>query len=237
VPGDVRLPRGITGRQLLDRYSRMQGLRPILLDRLIARFEVEVDRPLQGYSKGMRQKIALVQAFMCDPELVILDEPTSGLDPISQRAFNTFLLDEVRGGRTIFMSSHIMSDVEKTCRRVAIIRAGELVAVERIEALRQRAGQTVTVEFGVADRPANLEVLRQIPGVVDVTPHGQDVADGAGLGAVTFSVQGSVDPLIKTLARYDVVHLSAEEAPLEQVFLQFYEAPATSTAALAGQSA
>ncbi|HEY8285432.1 MAG TPA: ABC transporter ATP-binding protein [Chloroflexota bacterium] len=238
VPGDVRLPRGITGRQLLDRYSRMQGLRPILLDRLIARFEVEVDRPLQGYSKGMRQKIALVQAFMCDPELVILDEPTSGLDPISQRAFNTFLLDEVRGGRTIFMSSHIMSDVEKTCRRVAIIRAGELVAVERIEALRQRAGQTVTVEFGVADRPANLEVLRQIPGVVDVTPHGQDAADGAGLGAVTFSVQGSVDPLIKTLARYDVVHLSAEEAPLEQVFLQFYETPAPqSTASLAAPAA
>jgi ABC-2 type transport system ATP-binding protein len=231
VPGDVRLPRGITGRQLLDRYSRMQGLQPILLGQLIERFEVEVDRPLQGYSKGMRQKIALVQAFMCDPELVILDEPTSGLDPISQRAFNNFLLDEARGGRTIFMSSHIMSDVEKTCERVGVIRAGELVAVERIETLRHRAGQTVTVEFGATDRPANLEALRQIPGVVDLAVNSHGASGGSGLGAVTFTVQGSVDALIKMLARYEVVRLSAEEAPLEEVFLQFYETPAPPTAA------
>ena len=231
VPGDVRLPRGITGRQLLDRYSRMQGLRPVMLDRLIERFDVEVDRPLRGYSKGMRQKIALVQAFMCDPELVILDEPASGLDPISQRAFNTFLLEEARGGRTIFMSSHIMSDVEKICGRVAVIRAGELVAVERIETLRQRAGQTVTVEFGPTERPADLEALGQIPGVVDVALTGHGASGGSGVGAVTFSVRGSVDPLIKTLARYEVAHLSAEEAPLEQVFLQFYETPAAAPAA------
>src|SRR5438270_10168882 len=191
VPGDVRLPRGITGRQLLDRYSRMQGLQPVLLDHLIERFDVEVDRPLQGYSKGMRQKIALVQAFMCDPELVILDEPTSGLDPLSQRAFNAFLLDEVHSGRTIFMSSHIISDVEKTCQRVGVIRAGELVAVERIETLRQRAGQTVTVEFGAGDpgaageRPADLDVLRQIPGVVDLAVTTDGASAGPGLGAVT----------------------------------------------------
>ncbi len=231
VPGDVRLPRGITGRQLLDRYSRMQGLQPILLDQLIERFDVEVDRPLQGYSKGMRQKIALVQAFMCDPELVILDEPTSGLDPISQRAFNTFLLDEARSGRTVFMSSHIMSDVEKTCGRVGVIRAGELVAVEQIETLRQRAGQKVTVEFGATGRPDDLGALRRIPGVVDLAPANHGTPAGPGVGAVTFTVRGSVDPLIKTLARYEVLHLSAEEAPLEEVFLQFYETPATRAAA------
>lgn len=226
VPGDVRLPRGITGRQLLDRYSRMQGLQPVLLDELIERFKVEVERPLQGYSKGMRQKIALVQAFMCDPELVILDEPTSGLDPISQRAFNNFLLDEARSGRTVFMSSHIMADVEKTCGRVGVIRSGELVAVERIETLRQRAGQTVTVEFGPTERPADLDALRQIPGVVDLAVSNHGASVGPGPGAVTFTVRGSVNPLIKTLARYDVARLSAEEAPLEEVFLQFYETPA-----------
>lgn len=223
VPGDVRLPRGITGRQLLERYSRMQGLQPILRDELIERFDVEVDRPLHGYSKGMRQKIALVQAFMCDPALVILDEPTSGLDPISQRAFNSFLLDEARSGRTIFMSSHIMSDVEKTCARVGVIRSGELVAVERIETLRQRAGQTVTVEFGPDERPADLDSWRRIPGVVDLAVSAHAAAGGAGLGTVTFTVRGSVDALIKALARYDVARLSAEEAPLEEVFLQFYE--------------
>jgi ABC-2 type transport system ATP-binding protein len=223
VPGDVRLPRGITGRQLLDRYSRMQGLQPVLRDELIERFDVEVDRPLHGYSKGMRQKIALVQAFMCDPALVILDEPTSGLDPISQRAFNTFLLDEAGRGRTIFMSSHIMSDVEKTCPRVGVIRAGELVAVERIETLRQRAGQKVTVEFGATERPADIDALRQIPGVIDLAVSNH----GASTGVITFTVRGSVDALIKTLARYDVVRLSAEEAPLEEVFMQFYETPTT----------
>lgn len=230
VPGDVRLPRGITGRHLLDRYSRMQGLQPVLLDRLIERFEVEVDRPLQGYSKGMRQKIALVQAFMCDPELVILDEPTSGLDPISQHAFNAFLLDEAQSGRTIFMSSHIMSDVEKTCQRVAVIRAGKLVAVERIDVLRERAGQTVSVEFGSGERPESLDALRRIPGVIDVSLHNRGADAPAGLGTVTFAVQGSVDPLIKTLARYEVLRLTAEEAPLEQVFLQFYERPAAQPA-------
>jgi ABC-2 type transport system ATP-binding protein len=237
VPGDVRLPRGITGRQLLDRYSRMQGLQPVLLDELVKRFDVELDRPLQGYSKGMRQKIALVQAFMCDPELAILDEPTSGLDPISQRAFTTFLLDEARSGRTVFMSSHIMADVEKTCARVGVIRAGELVAVERVETLRQRAGQTVTVEFGPNDRPEGLDAMRGIPGVVDLdVPDNHETSAGSGLGAVTFTVRGSVGPLIKTLARYDVVRLSAEEAPLEQVFLQFYETPAPETGVAPAQS-
>ncbi len=234
VPGDVRLPRGITGRSLLERYSRLQGLQPILRDELIERFDVEVDRPVQGYSKGMRQKIALVQAFMCDPELVILDEPTSGLDPLSQRAFNTFLLDEAHRGRTIFMSSHIMSDVEKTCPRVGVIRSGELVAVERIETLRQRAGQKVTVEFGPTARPDDPDALRRIPGVVDLTVSSHGASEGAGLGALTFTIRGSVDALIKTLARYDVARLSAEEAPLEEVFMQFYETPATPAASAAG---
>ena len=233
VPGDVRLPRGITGRRLLERYSRMQGLQPILRDELIERFDVEVDRPVQGYSKGMRQKIALVQAFMCDPELVILDEPTSGLDPLSQRAFTTFLLDEAQRGRTIFMSSHIMSDVEKTCPRVGVIRSGELVAVERIETLRQRAGQKVTVEFGPTARPADPDALRRIPGVVDLAVSSHGASAEAGLEALTFTIRGSVDALIKTLARYDVARLSAEEAPLEEVFMQFYETPATPVASTA----
>jgi len=234
VPGDVRLPRGITGWRLLERYSRMQGLQPVLRDELIERFDVEVDRPVQGYSKGMRQKIALVQAFMCDPELVILDEPTGGLDPLSQRAFNTFLLNEAHRGRTIFMSSHIMSDVEKTCSRVGVIRSGELVAVERIETLRQRAGQKVTVEFGPTARPDDPDALRRIPGVVDLTVSSHGVSAEAGLGALTLTIRGSVDALIKTLARYDVARLSVEEAPLEEVFMQFYETPTTPVASAAG---
>ncbi len=127
LPGDVRLPGQMTGKQVIEYFSRLQGREPVLLKELVARFDVEMKRPLKGYSKGMRQKIGIVLAFMCDPDILILDEPTSGLDPLLQKTFNEFLLEEQARGKTIFMSSHIMSDVEKVCHRVAVIRRGELL--------------------------------------------------------------------------------------------------------------
>src|SRR5690242_4775575 len=166
LPGDVRLPGTMTGKQVIDYFSRLQGLEPVLLNDLISRFDVETKRPMKSYSKGMRQKIGIVLAFMCDPEVLILDEPSSGLDPLLQRVFNEFLLEEQARGKTIFMSSHIMSDVEKVCQRVAVIRNGELVTVEEVEKLRERAGQRVTVEFG---DPVTEEELSRIPGVIDVS--------------------------------------------------------------------
>jgi len=212
LPGDVRLPGDLTAQQFLDRYSRMAGLEPVLLPRLRERFDIPMHRKLKGFSKGMRQMTAIIQAFMCDPELVILDEPTSGLDPLGQRTFNEFLLDEAGNGRTVFMSSHILSDVEKTCQRVGIIRDGRLVAVESIERLRERAGQTVTVEFADGCAPdAELRAIRS----VHTLEHGQN-------GAYTLKIAGSIDPLIKALARYPVRRLAIEEAPLEEVFMQFY---------------
>src|ERR1051326_6504636 len=143
LPGDVRLPGQMTGKQIINYFARLQGREPVLLKDLVARFDVEMKRPLKGYSKGMRQKIGIVLPFMCDPEVLILDEPTSGLDPLMRKIFNTFLLEEQARGKTIFMSSHIMSEVEKVCQRVAVIRRGELVTVETVEALRDRAGQRV----------------------------------------------------------------------------------------------
>src|SRR5438132_9987711 len=122
LPGDVRLPGDVTAKQFLDHYSRMAGLEPVLLPSLLQRFEVPLNRKLKGFSKGMRQMVAILQAFMCDPELVILDEPTSGLDPLGQRTFNEFLMDETHQGRSVFMSSHNLSEVEKTCGRVGVIR-------------------------------------------------------------------------------------------------------------------
>ncbi|HET6170328.1 MAG TPA: ABC transporter ATP-binding protein, partial [Terracidiphilus sp.] len=166
LPGDVRLPGQMTGAHIIDYFAHLQGREPVLLKDLVARFDVEMKRPLKGYSKGMRQKIGIVLAFMCDPEVLILDEPTSGLDPLMRKIFNALLLEEQARGKTIFLSSHIMSEVEKVCHRVAVIRQGELVAVEAVEALRQKAGQRVTVEFG--DMVA-LQELDRIPGVSDVT--------------------------------------------------------------------
>ncbi len=213
LPGDVRLPGQMTGAHIIDYFAHLQGREPVLLKDLVARFDVEMKRPLKGYSKGMRQKIGIVLAFMCDPEVLILDEPTSGLDPLVQKIFNEFLLEEQARGKTIFMSSHIMSEVEKVCQRVAVIRQGELVTVEAVEALREKAGQRVTVEFGDAVAP---EELDGIPGVSDVTQSN---------GSYHLHVSGSMNALIKALSRHEVNHLLVEEAPLEEVFLKFYEVP------------
>ena len=213
LPGDVRLPGEMTGRQVISYFSRLQGRQPVLLNDLVARFDVEMKRPIKGYSKGMRQKIGVVLAFMCDPDVLILDEPTSGLDPLLQKAFNELLLEEQARGKTIFMSSHIMSDVEKVCQRVAVIRSGELVALEAVETLREKAGQRVTVEIGDSVSIAELE---SIPGVSMVRQHDH---------SYQFNVGGSMDTLVKALARHEVVRLQAEEAPLEEVFLKFYEEP------------
>ncbi len=203
----------MTGKQIINYFSRLQGLEPVLLNDLVARFDVEMKRQLKGYSKGMRQKIGIVLAFMCDPEILLLDEPTSGLDPLLQRTFNEFLLEEQKRGKTIFMSSHIMSDVEKVCQRVAVIRQGEIVTIEEVEKLRQKAGQRVVVEFG---DPVSADELSRIPGVSNVTSHNH---------SYHFNVGGSMDALIKALSCHEVVRLQAEEAPLEEVFLQFYEVP------------
>lgn len=211
LPGDVRLPGDLTAKQFLNRYSHMAGLEPALLPILLDRFEIPLDRKLKGFSKGMRQMVAIIQAFMCAPELVILDEPTSGLDPLGQRSFNEFLSDQAEKGLTAFMSSHILSEVERICQRVAVIRSGELVAIEEIERLRERAGQVVIVEF--ADGAAEDE-MRAIPGVQEVERQKN--------GAYHLKLAGSIDPVIKALARHTIRRLAVEEAPLEDVFLRFY---------------
>jgi ABC-2 type transport system ATP-binding protein len=222
LPGDVRLPGDLTAQQFLERYARMAGVEPVLLPTLLERFAVPLDRRLKGFSKGMRQMVAIIQAFMCAPELAILDEPTSGLDPLGQRAFNEFLLDQAAQGLTAFMSSHILSEVEHTCQRVAVIRTGELVAIEEIEQLRERAGQVVIVEFAdEADQAAGgapgdglPDELRAIAGVQNVERQAN--------GAYHLKLAGSIDPVIKALARHTIRRLAVEEAPLEEVFLKFY---------------
>jgi ABC-2 type transport system ATP-binding protein len=213
LPGDVRLPGRMTGKQVINYFANLQGREPVLLNHLIERFDVEMKRPLKGYSKGMRQKIGVVLAFMCDPDVLILDEPTSGLDPLLQRTFNEFLLEEQARGKTIFMSSHIMSDVEKVCQRVAVIRSGEIVTLEEVEAQREKAGQHVIVEFGDAVAEQELE---RIPGVSELTKAN---------GTYHFNISGSMDLLIKALSQHEVIRLTSQEAPLEEVFLKFYEEP------------
>ncbi|HVB25481.1 MAG TPA: ABC transporter ATP-binding protein [Ktedonobacteraceae bacterium] len=217
LPGDVRLPGRMTGKQIINYFVNLQGREPVLLNDLVERFDVEIKRPLKGYSKGMRQKIGIVLAFMCDPDVLILDEPTSGLDPLLQKVFNEFLLEEQARGKTIFMSSHIMSDVEKVCQRVAVIRSGELVTLEEVGALREKAGQHIIVEFGDAVSEQELE---RISGVSLLTKTN---------GTYHFNISGSMDTLIKALSQHEVIRLTSQEAPLEEVFLKFYEEPEKTT--------
>ena len=223
LPGDVRLPGDLTAKQFLNRYSHLAGLEPVLLPKLLERFEVPLNRKLKSFSKGMRQMLAIIQAFMCDPELAILDEPTSGLDPLGQRSFNEFLLGEAQRGLTVFMSSHILSEVEHTCQRVAVIREGELVAVETIEGLRERAGQVVIVEFADGAPEADLAA---IPGIQTVERQKN--------GSYHLKLAGSIDPVIKALACHTIRQLAIEEAPLEEVFLKFYTGGAAEPVAAAG---
>jgi ABC-2 type transport system ATP-binding protein len=169
-----------------------------------------LDRKVRDLSKGNRQKIGLVQAFMHDPELLILDEPTSGLDPLLRREFRTMVLERAAAGVTVFLSSHVLSEVEHTATRVAVLREGRVVTIEDVSALKARALRRFEVTF---ERPVDVQELAAVDGV--------DVVDAHG-AVVELTVTGSVDPLIKALAKYDVVNLVSHEPDLEQIVLSYY---------------
>jgi ABC-2 type transport system ATP-binding protein len=178
---------------------------------------------VRDYSRGMRQKLGILQALQHDPELLILDEPTEGLDPLMQRAFYE-ILDELRAdGRTIFFSSHILSEVERVCDRVAIVRGGRLVAFEEIPALLARRKRNV--EMRLAGPPPSLE---GVPGVSEVR-----VADGL----LTCRLEGDVGPFLAAIAGAPIADLTIEPARLEEAFMEFYEPVDAPADAAAGTSA
>jgi ABC-2 type transport system ATP-binding protein len=180
------------------------------LNALADRFSAELDRPIRHLSKGNRQKIGLVQAFMHRPELVILDEPTSGLDPLMQEEFLDLVREVVAEGRTVFLSSHSLDEVQHVADRVGIIREGTLAAVESVETLRERAIRQVRIVFC---GPAPVDEFASLPGVREV------VAEGARL---RLAVAGGIDAVVKAAARHDVVDLLSEPADLDEIFLTFY---------------
>lgn len=168
------------------------------------------NRHLKTLSHGNRQKIGLIQAFMHKPQLIILDEPTIGLDPLMQQEFY-HLIEEARNeGRTVFLSSHILPEVERVCDRVGIIRSGKLAAVETVESLKSRAVRRLEVHFAGT---VLQESFSSVPGVRDVV-----VTDSV----LKCIVVGSLDALVKTAARYEVVNIVSHEPSLEEVFLTYY---------------
>ena len=212
LPGDFAWDDRTTGRSLLALLARLRGLAGLgRADTLAERFDADLDRPLGELSRGNRQKVGLIQAFFHTPELVILDEPTSGLDPLMQEQFVHLLAEERAAGRTIFLSSHDLAEVEQACDRVAMIGSGRLVAVDRVEALAARGQRHVHVEF---DSPVSAMVFAELPGVTDVrlTARGLD-----------FRVAGDLDAVVKAAARHHVTDLQVARPSLEESFVELYE--------------
>jgi ABC-2 type transport system ATP-binding protein len=211
LPGGIALYDTLTGERILDYLAGLTGRRAVRREELCDRLELSkatLRRPVRDYSRGMRQKIGIVQALQHDPELAILDEPTEGLDPLMQRAFYGILDDLKAAGRTIFFSSHVLSEVERVCDRVAIIRRGRLVALEDVDALLARRKRNV--EMRVAGPPP---VLDGVPGVSNIV---------ALDGRISCQLEGEVGPFLAAIRDVTVVDLTIEPAHLEEAFLELY---------------
>ena len=214
LPGGIALYDSLSGDRLLDYLGALTGRPPVRRAELLDRLEMSartLARPVRDYSRGMRQKIGIIQALQHDPELAILDEPTEGLDPLMQRAFYGILDDLKAAGRTIFFSSHILSEVERVCDRVAIVRRGRLVALEDIASLLAHRKRNVELRASDGDLPT----LEGVAGVSAVAR--------AADGRVTCHLEGDVAPFLAAIAGHRITDLTIEPAHLEEAFLELYE--------------
>ncbi|MEU9890090.1 ABC transporter ATP-binding protein [Sphaerisporangium sp. NPDC051011] len=211
LPGELALE----GREKAGEYLRfLAGVRGGVtagrIEGLAERLEADLSVTMGRLSKGNKQKVGLIQAFMHEPELLILDEPTSGLDPLVQQEFLTMVREARAAGGTVLMSSHVLAEVEHVSDRVGIVRAGRLVAVEDVVALREKAVRRVEFHF---DAPVPEEAFRDLPGVRDLKVEG---------ASVSCTIDGRPDALIKAAARFTVVHMVSAEPDLEEIFLTYY---------------
>ena len=220
IPGEFTLYDRLTGGQTIEYFANLRGGVDQAYQRsLLERFDIDPKRRYKELSKGNKQKIGLVIALQHQPELLILDEPTSGLDPLIQQSFFELVREAKTAGRTVFLSSHILSEVEKTCDRVAIIREGRLVKVDAVEALRDLAHHQVELRFSGAVPTAEFEAL---PGVSEVvaTDH-----------VLRMRVSGAITPIVRAAARYELLDFVSREPTLEETFLAQYGHAADATEA------
>jgi ABC-2 type transport system ATP-binding protein len=215
LPGDLAVYPKLTGRVVLGYLARLRGgVDPRLRDTLAERFDADLDRPVHELSTGNRQKLGLIQAFMHEPELLILDEPIAGLDPLVQQSFHALLAEVSAQGRTVFLSSHTLSEVERVTHRLAILRQGRVVVVDSLENLRQVAVQRLEIEFAEPVAPHEFQAL---PGVTEASGNGR---------TVTVSFAGSADAVVKAAAAHEVRAIRPREEDLEDIFLRYYRAEA-----------
>jgi ABC-2 type transport system ATP-binding protein len=214
LPGELSLDPGLTGGQILEYFGHLRGgVDQAYVKQLIKRFDLDPNRKFRQYSTGNKRKVGLIQAFMHRPHLLILDEPTSGLDPLNQQEFGRMVAEVHGEGRTVFLSSHDLTEVEQTCTRVGIIREGRMVRIGGVAEVKDIKRYVITITFADAVPP---EAFAKLDGVTDT----EALAGGRGL---RLTVSGSADAVIKTAAKYPVVSLTSHQPSLEDIFLRYYE--------------
>ncbi|RAQ96129.1 ABC transporter ATP-binding protein [Thermogemmatispora tikiterensis] len=214
LPSEFAFDPGLTGAQILTYLGHLRGgVDRSYVQQLCERLDFDPGKRFREYSRGNRQKLGLIQAFMHRPRLLILDEPSSGLDPLNQQEFYRMLREVQSEGHTVFLSSHILPEVEQTCSRVGIIRDGRLVEVNEVSRLKHMRQQTVVISF---PGPASPEWFQGLPGVAAVRLN----RDGRELH---LDVQGELQAVIKAAAAHDALSLSTQEPSLEEIFLRFYQ--------------
>ena len=216
LPGDFALYPQLTGAEVLDHLAALRGdVDRRVRDSLAERFDAQLDRRIRELSSGNRQKIGLIQAFMHEPELLILDEPITGLDPLVQQSFHALLAEVSAQGRTVFLSSHTLSEVERVTHRVAILREGRLVVIDSLENLRGIAIQRLEIEFTA---PVAAEEFRALPGVREARAEDR---------RVSVAFEGSADVIVKAAAAHEVRAIRSRDDDLEEIFLRYYREAAS----------
>jgi len=213
LPGELPQFGGWKGSEVVAYLAGLRGrVEPGDVRRIVERFELDLGRTYRDYSRGNKQKLALVVAFMHRPELLILDEPTSGLDPLNQQQFHDLVRETTDRGATVFLSSHVLSEVEHLCDRAGIVRDGRLVALAPLPELRAAKEREVEITFAA---PPPLERIRALEGITVLDASGQQVR---------CRVRGAIAPLLATISDAGVVDLVTREPSLEDAFLSFYSA-------------
>ena len=224
LPGEWNLYDRLTGSETIQFFANLRrGVDPAYTRRLIERLDLDPSRRFREYSRGNKQKVGLVVALQHRPDLLILDEPTAGLDPLVQQTFNELLFEARAEGRTVFLSSHIISEVERTCDRVAIIREGRIVRLDSVEGVRKLAAHEVELRFGA---PVPAAAFEAIDGVRNVVEEGR---------SLRMLVTGPIAPVVRLAAQYDLVDFVSREPSLEEVFLSEYGTREPAAAAAADQ--
>jgi len=211
LAGDVRLYDQYSGEYLTKFLASLNGgLHKEWVNGLTRRFEIDMSRKVSDLSKGNKQKIGVLQALANKPKLLILDEPTSGLDPLMQVEFYKLMKELKKEGTTIFMSSHVLSEVEKVCDRVGILKKGRLIALKNIEELQREKARIVNIYFKETYRPEDFKL------------EGVEIQE-ADKNHIHLILRGEIDPLIRVMTKYRLRDVSFIEPDLEEVFLRYYE--------------